>query len=113
MRNRKGEYIMTQLDCTVSSCMYNKDNYCSKGDIVIGGRSASCNSETSCESFRERNGQGACNSTGHASAVVDVDCEAEKCRYNNNCKCSAGHIGISGGQACSCKETECASFTCK
>ena len=63
---------MTQLDCTVSSCMYNKDNYCSKGDIVIGGRSASCNSETSCESFRERNGQGACNSTGHARAVVDV-----------------------------------------
>lgn len=104
---------MTQLDCTVSSCMYNKDNYCSKGDITIGGKNASNSGDTCCESFRERKSGSAMNSTGHPSSTIDVDCEAEKCRYNEGCKCHAGHIGIAGGQACQCEETECASFTCR
>lgn len=104
---------MTQLDCTVSSCMYNKENYCSKGDIMVGGRNASHISETCCESFRDKKDGSASNSTAHPSPTIDVDCEAEKCRYNDNCKCQAGHIGISGSQACTCQETECTSFCCK
>ncbi len=103
---------MTQLDCTVSSCLYNKDSYCCKGDITVGGRHASSVNETCCESFREKEGS-ASNSAGHASQTIHVDCEAENCKYNEDCKCHAGHIGIAGGQACSCQETECASFCCK
>ena len=104
---------MTQLDCTVTSCMYNKDNYCSKGDITVGGSNAKTSNETCCESFRER-GEGSSNSAGHPSSTIDVDCEATTCVYNENCKCHAGHIGIGGGgQVCDCKETECASFCCK
>ena len=67
---------MTQLDCTVSSCMYCKDNYCSKGDITISGKNASHPGDTCCESFQERK-DGASNSNGHPSATVNVDCEAE------------------------------------
>ena len=104
---------MTQLDCAVSNCMYNKDHYCGKGDITIGGANATVSSETCCESFREK-GSGTSNSCGHPSSTIDIDCEAKKCIYNEDCKCQAGHIGVGGSsQACDCKETECASFCCR
>ena len=90
---------MTQLDCTVTNCLYNRDCLCSKGD-------------TCCESFREK-GTNTMNSAAQASATVDIDCEATKCVHNENCKCAADHIGIGGGSsACQCQETECADFRC-
>lgn len=104
---------MTKLDCSVTSCMYNQDHYCSKGDITIGGAKATAASQTCCESFREK-GSGASNSTGHASSTIDVDCEATQCVHNKDCKCHAESIGIGGGSnACQCKETECADFKCR
>ena len=27
---------MTQLDCSVTSCLYNQDHYCAKEDITVG-----------------------------------------------------------------------------
>ena len=104
---------MTQLDCSVTSCMYNQDHYCSKGDITVGGSNATTSGETCCESFRQRTG-GASNSAGHPSSTIDVDCEATKCVHNQGCKCHADSIGIGGGSdACHCRETECADFRCK
>ena len=47
---------MTQLNCSVTSCLYNQDHYCSKDDITVGGSNAKRTSDTCCESFRERNG---------------------------------------------------------
>lgn len=102
---------MTNLKCNVQNCMYNDDKLCSKGDIMIGGRDASKPNETCCESFRERTGS-ASNSVGHACKKIDVDCEATKCVFNEECKCNAHEIGIGGNNACSCGETECASFEC-
>ena len=69
---------MTQLNCSVTSCLYNQDHYCSKDDITVGGSNAKRTSDTCCESFRERNGS-VCNSTGQASSTVDIDCEATSC----------------------------------
>ena len=31
---------MTQLDCSVTSCLYNQDHYCAKEDITVGGSNA-------------------------------------------------------------------------
>lgn len=104
---------MTQLDCSVTSCIYNRDQLCSKEDITIGGSNATKMSDTCCESFREK-GTAAMNQTGHASTTVDVDCEATKCVHNQDCKCAASHIGITGGDTvCRCSETECHDFICK
>ena len=62
---------MTQLNCSVTSCLYNQDHYCSKDDITVGGSNAKRTSDTCCESFRERNGS-MCNSTGQVSSTVAV-----------------------------------------
>lgn len=104
---------MTRLDCSVTSCMYNQDNYCSKGDITIGGRNAACSGDTCCESFHKRGTGAGTNSISHPSANIEVDCEAQECKFNANCKCSASHIGIQGRDACECKQTECGSFCMK
>ena len=105
---------MTQLKCSVRSCMYNENegNLCSKGDIMIGGNSATASNETRCESFKERRGS-ASNSVGSPSEKIEVGCKAENCVFNEECKCSAQSIGIAGSNACSCAETECASFECQ
>ena len=59
----------------------------------------------------EQNGA-ACNALKDVSKEIDVACEATHCRFNENEKCHADHIGISGAGACTCGETECASFEC-
>jgi hypothetical protein len=41
-----------------------------------------------------------------------VSCDACHCAFNDDCRCTAEHIGIAGGNACTCKDTECASFEC-
>lgn len=102
---------MTRLKCTVHNCMYNSEELCSKGDIMIGGKSATRGNETCCESFKERR-ESASNAVGHPSKNIDVDCEATKCVFNEDCKCHAEEIGIAGSRACTCAETECASFEC-
>ncbi|WP_296117450.1 DUF1540 domain-containing protein [uncultured Eubacterium sp.] len=104
---------MTQLDCSVTSCLYNQDHYCAKEDITVGGSNAKKASDTCCESFRGKNGS-ASNSVSQASSTVDIDCEASSCVHNRDCKCCAESIGIGGGsQACTCRETECADFCCR
>ena len=39
---------MTQLNCSVTSCLYNQDHYCSKDDITVGGSNAKRTSDTCC-----------------------------------------------------------------
>ena len=100
---------MPVLDCTVVSCAYNSEKKCSKGDIEVGGSQAKVTSETCCSSFRQR-GAGASNSMGAPKERASVKCEAEKCVYNEACKCCADKVGIIGANACDCHETECATF---
>lgn len=104
---------MTFLDCSVTSCVYNEDKCCCKGDIKVEGQQAKKINETCCGSFKERNIGNASNVEKHISKEIDVACEAYNCVFNENKKCSAEHIGIAGGDACNCGETECASFRCK
>lgn len=104
---------MTKLECSVNNCIYNEEPYCCKGDIMVGGKEAKNTSETRCESFKERTRDCGCNSVGHKSENIDIDCEAVKCIYNENCKCSANRIGIVGGNAKESKDTQCASFSCQ
>ncbi|MCI5952212.1 MAG: DUF1540 domain-containing protein [Anaerostipes sp.] len=101
---------MPLLTCSAQSCIYNKGMNCSRGDIQVEGSQARSSEDTCCHSFEERTKNGAENSMGHASAVIDIDCKAETCVYNENCKCTAGKVGIVGASACEPEETECASY---
>lgn len=103
---------MAELKCAVESCTYNKDRYCSKGDIMVGGKHASSANDTCCESFAQRReGHDAYTSAlSHPSKTISIDCEAVKCMYNSNYKCVAEHVDIKGSGAGVCKETACATF---
>lgn len=102
---------MTKLDCNVVNCSYNGDNCCKRNDIHVEGIQAKTQSETCCGSFAPK-GCGSSNSVGEPEKDTNVLCDACDCRYNENKNCTAGHIGIAGGHADSCRETECGSFSC-
>lgn len=101
---------MAQLDCRVENCVYNKDAYCSKGEILVGGKHADCKDDTCCESFAEKRGDSYVSALEHPSKTISIDCEAVKCVYNTDYKCYAEHVDIKGCGACDCRETACATF---
>ena len=103
---------MPELKCTVQTCVHNKQYYCDLDHIQVGGEHAKRADETCCDSFEERTGDTYSNVNGQASATSNIRCEATECRYNQSCKCHAGKISVEGGDACQCKETECATFCC-
>lgn len=104
---------MPNLVCSAQSCVYNNAMYCSKGDIKVGGEQAKVCQDTCCESFRERTSESAKNSMGSPSARADIKCQAEHCRYNDNCVCHAEQVDIAGAGACRCEQTECTTFSDK
>ncbi len=105
---------MPALSCSATTCIYNKQELCSKGDVKIGGSNARQAGETCCESFQERTGDSMMNSTasGCGCTNISIDCAAQNCQFNEACKCTAGGIQISGGQACCSDDTRCSSFKC-
>lgn len=103
---------MPELRCTVQTCAHNKEFYCDLDKIQVGGDKAKRAVETCCDSFVERKGDSYSNTAGQASPTSKIDCEAVDCMYNDECQCHAGKISVEGGNACQCKETECATFTC-
>lgn len=103
---------MTYLDCSVKGCIYNEDHCCCKGSIKVEGKEATDSHSTCCGSFRETGSNAVKNETANVSKEIEVACEAVHCRFNEAQKCRANHIGIAGNGACTCGETECASFEC-
>lgn len=103
---------MTRLDCTVTGCLYNKEKSCCKDNIEVIGDRAKHSRDTFCSSFRER-GEHVRSSVDYPTKDTEVACQAVECTFNESCRCQAKHIGIAGGNACDCQETECATFRCK
>lgn len=105
---------MPVLTCAATTCIYNKDKLCSKGDIQVTGKEATYPDATSCGSFVER-GSSASNAidSGCGCSTIDVRCAACKCIFNKDEKCSADEIEIEGRNACESNETECGSFRCQ
>jgi hypothetical protein len=104
---------MPILACTAGTCLYNKQEYCSKGDIKIGGANATDAADTHCDSFVEKTGGSTTNSVGTPSEHIDVVCSACNCVYNDSEICDADKIGISGRAANDVQDTSCGTFSCK
>ncbi len=101
---------MAELCCSVENCLYNKEHYCCKGDIFVGGEKARNEEETCCESFAQRRDGAYTSALSHPSRTISIDCEATKCVYNEDYKCTADHVDIRGCGASDCKETACGTF---
>lgn len=101
---------MAELSCDMTKCTYNKDSLCCKGDIMVGGREADHKDRTSCESYRERRGDSYTNAAEHPKMTISIDCEAVKCKYNTNYRCSAEHVDIKRNSTGAGKDTLCATF---
>lgn len=104
---------MPVLSCSAKTCVYNKGNLCSKGDITVEGAGARTADQTCCSSFKERTVEGMMNSCSDGCTQVNVSCQACGCTYNGDKRCKAQEIHISGSHACCCAETECGSFRSK
>lgn len=101
---------MAELRCGATGCTYNKDMYCCKGDILVGGKNAKEQDETCCESFLPKREDSYTSAIEHACKTISIDCEAANCIYNANYKCQAEHVDIKGSHACVRGETCCATF---
>ena len=106
---------MPILKCSALTCIYNKEELCSKGEIQVSGENAQYANETSCSSFGERAMESASNNAacGCGSEKIAIDCSACHCTYNDECKCTAASVHIGGNSAQSSQETECGTFQCK
>ena len=107
---------MPILNCTVGNCDYNKDNLCCLDSIKVEGDNAKVSNDTACGSFKERSRDSytsAVETCGCPTSTSDIDCKAVHCNYNDECKCRAGHIQVSGPNSHECCDTECSTFTDK
>lgn len=106
---------MTILNCSASTCIYNKDQLCSKGQIEVIGSDARHADETCCGSFREQGTESVTNSQKGQCGCdkINIDCKAKECTYNEHCRCTAAAIDIDGYNACTCQDTKCSTFACK
>lgn len=105
---------MPILNCTVTNCNYNRDRMCRKDSINVEGNAAEEKAATACGSFKEETDSytNSCGCSIEPEAKTGIICSAEKCTYNENTYCTAGHVDIEGCNARCSKETMCASF-CK
>ncbi len=101
---------MPLLVCAAQKCVYNDGMYCSKGDIKVGGESASTPRRPAVQASKSVPVRVQRALWGTPSQHIDVDCEACRCKYNEDCKCHADKIGITGAAACHCEQTECGTF---
>lgn len=106
---------MTILKCSATTCMFNENELCSRGEIEVMGDQARRSDETCCGSFRDHNSGSAQNSTQEHCGCqkINIDCKAQECTYNEHCKCTAAAIDIDGHGACNCQDTKCGTFACK
>lgn len=74
---------MTILKCYATTCVYNKDQLCSRGEIDVMGENARLSDETSCGSFRERSSATLNSYEGKCGCeTIQIDCKAHNCIYN-------------------------------
>lgn len=104
---------MPVLKCSVKNCYYNKEQLCCREGINVEGSNAEQSDATLCASFEEKMDEKFSNNVDnnmnpHEKSMID--CQAEKCVYNSNRKCTAAKVNINGMNATSRMDTSCATF---
>lgn len=84
---------MTNLKCSVYSCMHHSGDMCCKPNIMVEGPGAQTPNETNCVSYAPKGAQNraACTTPNEK---LDIACSAVECVYNQNSKCHARTVSI-------------------
>ncbi len=103
---------MTELDCSVASCLYNQDKLCCLSGIKVEGTTADVSDSTACASFVERKKENYTNAYDGEGPKeeLSIECMAERCVYNKGFNCCAEHINVAGNGARHALATRCATF---
>lgn len=111
--------MKNRLECTVTACRHNDHELCDLPGIKVEGPGACESCQTCCESFEPRSASGSnAVSGGCASAETSIDCKAQNCAYNHDCRCEADCVCVgctctsaaSGANVDSKSGTECCTF---
>lgn len=103
---------MASLKCEVTNCQHNCDRLCGLNEIEVSGAAANKSESTCCSSFRESDGS-AMNAVHDAVPETSINCSAESCQHNENCKCHADGVDICGNGAKERENTLCDTFISK
>ena len=106
---------MTNLKCSVSSCLNNDDYLCSRNNITVDGMQATNKDSTCCDSFSTLDS--AFSNSAYApigNPETEIKCDVKNCEYNQDGNiCTADSISVDGDGASSARETRCATFRSK
>ena len=98
---------MAKILCEALNCEYNSNGGCRLDSVKVEGEDACSSNETACDSYTDKNEKGCVNCTPHNCVCnnAEIDCDAEKCRFNENSLCTADRITVG------CKDSHCSSDT--
>lgn len=114
-----------ELSCNAENCVHNVNGLCSANVIHVIGSGAHSSIDTMCDTFAPKGFINAVthlpnmNVAGEIKQVFTTEsiemspiikCEAINCRYNDNRRCEAHNIQISGPNADSSQGTVCETF---
>ena len=101
---------MTNLGCTVKTCVHNEDKLCCLKEIEVAGKGALNPDMTCCSSFAKE--KGAVSNVLHESPerTTAIKCSVENCTYNHHNYCTASTVDIAGSKASTSGQTECSTF---
>lgn len=104
---------MPKLRCDVRNCSHNKEHYCCLSAISVDGTSATNVEDTCCSNFTGDE-YVASNCEHRIDEIVEIECSAAGCIYNQNHACTAKEVEVSGAStACCSHDTQCGTFWCK
>ncbi len=97
---------MNDLKCSVSACISNCGERCSRGEIRVAGRGARESGETRCASYTKSSGAFVNSLYGSAETETEVRCDAKTCTHNDAGRCRAERVSVAVGRG----GTECGTF---
>lgn len=103
--------MTSNCTCTVKTCLHNSDNCCCKSEILVDGASACTCGSTCCASFDRREHTSFHNSFESPDPKLRIECNAVKCIYNTDRRCTAQNVDINGSTASAADQTQCSTFT--
>lgn len=103
---------MHSINCSVESCLYNKEKVCQANTVNIGEEGATITEATCCKTYSKKSGynnmaQGASYSEG----VESILCSVNTCAYHKEAHCTLKEIEVSSLKDVETyTETDCLSF---